>query len=99
MSSVGKEWRSFKRLSLQDLRRLLLIAREDRKKFLRRKKKWAVYRSRVMCVALCQGAASHYVDGKKGINDFDVYTFYQAHPKVRWYAKRIARYDFGDPKF
>lgn len=99
MSNVGKQWRSFKRITLQDLRRLLRIAREDRQKFLLRKKKWAVYRSRVLCVALCQGAASHYVDGKKGINDFDVYTFYRTHPKVTWYAKRIARHDFGDPKF
>ena len=49
--------------------------------------------------ALCQGAALHYVGGKVGIQDFDVYTFYAAHPKRPWYAKRRRVYDFGDPKF
>jgi hypothetical protein len=53
----------------------------------------------MICVALCQGAAKHYIDGKTGINDFDVYTFYKNNPKKNLYAKRIISYDFGNPKF
>jgi hypothetical protein len=41
----------------------------------------AVYDKRVIAVALCQGAALHYVDGKTGVKDFDVFTFYAAHPE------------------
>jgi len=52
-----------------------------------------------MCVALCQGAALHYLDRTTGINDFDVYTFYRRHPAKDWYGRRIKRRDFGDPKF
>ena len=32
-------------------------------------------------------------------NDFEVYTFYAANPGRTWYSKRIARLDFGNPKF
>jgi hypothetical protein len=35
--------------------------------------------SRILCVALCQGAALHYVDGKNGVKDIDVWTFYPEH--------------------
>jgi hypothetical protein len=38
-----------------------------------------VYRDRILCVALCQGAALHYVDGRNGVKDLDVYTFYAVH--------------------
>jgi len=55
----------------------------------------------VIATALCQGAALHYLHPRAriGINDFDVYTFYAAHPRKRWYAKRIQLVDFGDPTF
>ncbi len=59
----------------------------------------ALYADRVLLVALCQGAALHYLSGDVGINDFDVYTFYAAHPDRRWYDRRRAVRDFGDPKF
>lgn len=99
MSTLGPKYRSFKRILPSDLRRLCAIAIADRKEFFRKYSKWRIYRNRVLCIALCQGAASHFIDGRTGINDFDVYTFYREHPTVRWYAKRIGRHDFGDPKF
>ena len=55
---------------------------------------------RLICVALCQGAALHYVDGKNGVKDFDVWTFYAAlsdHPGYPWRRRKAV--DFGDPKF
>ena len=61
---------------------------------------WAeLYGDRALGIALCQGAALHHVNPNIGINDFDVYTFYAAHPGRRWYAKRIQSVDFGDSKF
>jgi hypothetical protein len=85
---------------MEDLERLAKIARQDRETFFQSSPGWAEsYAERALCVALCQGAALHYLDGTTGINDFDVYTFYRSHPQKRWYAKRIKSYDFGDAKF
>jgi len=87
-------------LERDDLARLLALARKDREEFFSEHSDWAsLYKERVLGVALCQGAALHYLKPKAGINDFDVYTFYAAHPARRWYAKRIRSVDFGDPKF
>lgn len=99
MSNVGPVDRSFKKITIRDLKSLAEIARKDRADFFQRHPKYKVYANRVICTALCQGAAKHYIDGSTGINDFDVYTFYKKHPSVTWYAKRIKSYDFGNPKF
>lgn len=100
MSSVGRSGRSFDRITAADLARLAELAAADRAEFFRAYPDWAkLYAKRVLCSALCQGAALHYVGGDVGVNDFDVYTFYAAHPARHWYAKRIKHRDFGDPKF
>jgi|KBSSwiStaDraftv2_1062776.scaffolds.fasta_scaffold881215_1 hypothetical protein len=92
--------RSYAPISRQDLLRLAQLARLDRKEFFAQHPDWAkLYRSRLVCVALCQGAALHYVDGRTGINDFDVYSFYASHPDRPWYARRLQPFDFGDPRF
>ncbi len=91
---------SFEPIAAEDLRRLLELARQDRLDFFQRYPEWARhYADRVIGVALCQGAAVHCLDRTAGINDFDVYTFFTANPKRRWYAKRIKSVDFGNPKF
>lgn len=100
MSNVGRKERSFLQLSAGDLQQLLDLAVADRSSFFRRYPGWAdAYARRTIAIALCQGAALHYCCGDGGINDFDVYTFYAANPKRRWYAKRHAITDFGDAKF
>lgn len=100
MSNVGSEGRSYQRILFEDLKKLAGIAIRDREQFFRHNPKWAeLYAQRVICIALCQGAAQHYIDTAVGINDFDVYTFYRRHPDKPWYAKRIKCYDFGDAKF
>lgn len=84
----------------EDLNRLLRLAEEDRAQFFAKYPEWRdQYQARLLGVALCQGAADHYLDRSSGINDFDVYTFYAEHPARRWYAKRLQAVDFGDPKF
>lgn len=99
MSIVGPEGRSFKPISLDDLEILLQIAVQDRIVFFEQHPAWSQYRDHMICIALCQGAAQHYMDSKTGINDFDVYTFYKKLQSKRWYAKRIKSYDFGNSKF
>ena len=91
--------RSFERIDSTDLQRLSNLAKVDREVFFDNHPDWALYRNRVLCVALCQGAALHYLRGNVGINDFDVYTFYVAHPARTWYSRQIRSADFGSAKF
>jgi hypothetical protein len=100
MSKVDAIGRSYRTIEIADLKRLAEIARKDQVEFFRNYPKWAMlYSGREICIALCQGAALHYVDGNTGINDFDVYTFYRRYPNKDLYPKRIKFYDFGDAKF
>jgi len=92
--------RSYKEIALKDLGRLAEIARWDREDLFRRIPRWGrLYADRVLCVALCQGAALHYVTGQTGVKDFDVWTFYRAHPAAPFPARRLRTVDFGDRKF
>lgn len=59
-----------------------------------------------MCVALCQGAAKHFVDmeaGAKrpnGVKDFDVWSFFAAIPGQQFPAAiRHRHFDFGPSRF
>ena len=58
----------------------------------------AVRRS-VSCVALCQGAALHYVDGRNGVKDLDVYTFYAEHPTGPFPSRWLTNADLGPSRF
>ena len=92
--------RSYKKLTRSDLSRLLRIAEDDRDDFFRRKTDTGrLYSGRLFAVALCQGAALHYIDGKNGIKDLDVWSFYRANPKRQFPPRRRGKADFGDPKF
>ena len=73
--------RSFVKIETCDLERLALLSKEDREKFFSSYPRWQrLYADRILCIALCQGAALHYIDEKNGVKDFDVWTFYAAHP-------------------
>ena len=66
--------RSLKPINNEDLKRLANIAKEDRiDLFSRILELGELYKDRIICTALCQGAALHYLDGKNGIKDFDVW--------------------------
>ena len=100
MSSVPPAGRSFRRITDKDLQRLAELATEQRTRFFHERSDWRrLYSRRVLCTALCQGAAVHYTGGNAGINDFDVYTFYASHPERTWYARARSVRDFGHPKF
>jgi hypothetical protein len=92
--------RSYERITRDDLVRLARIARSDREDFFARKPRYSALEERLICVALCQGAALHLIDGTNGVKDFDVWAFFAARPEdppFPW-RRRTAR-DFGDPKF
>jgi len=93
--------RSMEPIRPEDLQRLADLAFKDQATFLGRYPDIAeVYRDRLLCVALCQGAALHYIDGRNGIKDFDVWSFYR-DAAARPFPRRrpgVSR-DFGDPRF
>jgi hypothetical protein len=92
--------RSYERIEPADLLRVADIAKMDREAFFLRNARYAELRNRVLAVALCQGAALHYVDGVNGIKDIDVWTFYVSDGGVEYPPRRpVANYDFGNPKF
>jgi hypothetical protein len=94
--------RSKESLTKADLRRLADMARADREAMFARSPYWRRYRNRLLCVALCQGAALHYIDGENGIKDFDVWTFFAAlpdRPSDPALYRRNAHYDFGPSRF
>ena len=92
--------RSKEKINKNDLKKLGIIANQDRNEFFERNPKWKrLYHKRILCVALCQGAALHYVNSKNGIKDFDVWTFYKKHLKYPFPYRRIGYKDYGHSKF
>lgn len=92
--------RSYERITRRDLRRLLRIAQQERDDFFERHREYAIlYRRRVLCTALCEGAARHYVSGQSGVREFDVWTFYADHPEAPFPHWHQERYDFGRSRF
>ncbi|MDQ4128106.1 MAG: hypothetical protein M3151_09205 [Actinomycetota bacterium] len=92
--------RNYERITREDLGHLAEIARLDRKDLFARKPRYRVLEEGLVCVALCQGAALHFVDGENGVKDFDLWTFYAArpgHPIFPW-RRRVSR-EFGDARF
>ena len=92
--------RSKEKITKRDLLKLAIIAREDRTEFFKRNPKWEkLYKDKILCVALCQGSALHYVDNKNGVKDFDVWTFFKRNPKYPFPYRRIGYKDYGKSKF
>lgn len=80
MSKIGPEGRSFARIERADLKRLLAIAQADLQSFFDRRPDWArQYERRLLAIALCQGAALHVLNGRRGVHDFDVWSFFVKH--------------------
>ena len=96
---MSGEDRSYAAITHDDLSRLGRIAKEDRESFFARYPRHRVLAERVIAVALCQGAALHFLDGTNGVKDFDVWTFYAAHPDTTYPPRRMVKRNFGDPKF
>ncbi len=93
--------RSYAKILPKHLNHLASMARSDLEAFFYRNPELArLYRRRLLCVLLCQGAALHFVDGHNGVKDFDVWTFFAEHPQRRFpRRRRITNADFGPSVF
>lgn len=91
---------SFKPITQSDLRRLGDIAMRDLESlFERDPDTGCVYGDRLFAIALCHDAASHFLDAKTGVRDFDVWSFFRAHPARPFPYRRNTTADFGNPKY
>ena len=54
---------------------------------------------RLVCRALCQGAALHYLDGTNGVKDFDVWSFYAERGDGPFPYRWRGTADYGRSKF
>jgi hypothetical protein len=69
--------RSLARIGSNDLARLAKLAGEvEAGLFVRHPQGAGPYPGRLLCRALCQGAALHHLDAMNGVKDFDVWSFY-----------------------
>ena len=92
--------RSKQKITKRDLHKLLRLTRADMDNFFDRKPTYRKpYKGKEKLVAFCQGAALHYIDGKNGVKDFDVWFFYPQKGKVILSYRRTGSADFGKSKF
>lgn len=76
------EVRTYEKLTKEDLKEIEQYAKEELKRFLN-KEKYKVYENKLIAICLCQGAAQHFVDGKTGIKDIDVWFFFKEDKDVK----------------
>ena len=92
--------RSLARIGRADLLRLAALAADAEAQLFRRNPHGSGrYVGRLLCRALCQGAALHYVNGRNGIKDFDVWSFYVQYDDWPFPARWRGMRDFGPSKF
>lgn len=88
------------RIGVADLLRLAALAAEaEAELFERNPRRSGRYAGRLLGRALCQGAALHYVNGKNGVKDFDVWSFYAQYDDWPFPARWRGTRDFGLSKF
>jgi hypothetical protein len=90
---------SFELFTDDHLHRLTRIALDDQAAMFDSSPHLAVYRDRMLLIALCQGGAEHYITGKWGVKDLDVYTFYARYRTVNMHPQRHTVKDFGESEF
>ena len=92
---------SLERITRADLHRLATLALgyfDDL--FKRRPSPSGRFRGRLLVLALCQGAALHYVDRLHGVKDFDVWGFFRSLPNLSFPYRGVhGRLDFGPSRF
>jgi len=103
---VNPEWmasgpeRSPARIGTDDLLHLAGLASDvEAGLFARRPQGAGRYAGRLLCRALCQGAALHYVNASNGVKDFDVWSFYAECEDGPFPYRWRGTADFGPSKF
>ncbi|AYG60279.1 hypothetical protein QD460_17835 [Rhizobium jaguaris] len=59
----------------------------------------SLYKDRLLLLALAQGGALHYENGKNGLKDIDVWAFFAAGPEKPFPARARWTADYGPSKF
>lgn len=79
--------RTYIGITPEDLEEIKQYALEELNRFLHEcgspAGKYKVYKGKLVAICLCQGVAAHFVDGKTGINDVDVWFFFQENEDVK----------------
>lgn len=75
-SKSAADERSFDKFQRIDFEQLAEAACRDLLQFVHRNPHHQSLPERLICIALCQGAAQHHVDGISGVKDFDVWSFF-----------------------
>jgi hypothetical protein len=92
--------RSLARIEIADLLRLAALAADAEAGLFRRNPQGSGrYAGRLLCRALCQGAALHYGNKRNGVKDFDVWSFYAQYDDWPFPARWRGTRDFGPSKF
>jgi hypothetical protein len=92
--------RTLERIDRDDLLRLAELAADVEASLFERKPAGAGrYAGRLLCRALCQGAALHYVDARNGVKDFDVWSFYAERDNGPFPYRWRGTADYGPSKF
>jgi hypothetical protein len=91
--------RSFEEITPDDLTSLVQIARADFADLFQRKEYSRPYANRLRLICLCQGAARHYVHRDRGVQDFDLWGFFEAISDHEFPPRRRGKHDFGPSKF
>lgn len=98
MTRASVSERSYATINDDDLRCLAGIAREDLADFAARHNRPHLL-DNLLCIALCQGAALHYLNQTNGVKDFDVYLFFAKGRERDFNARRRTKYDYGLSRF
>lgn len=88
--------RSYEDITTAHLETLRQIAHADIQQFIHRYPRYMSLQDMILAVALCQGAALHYVNGTNGVKDFDVWTFFGHHPEITFPPRRLVHRRFPD---
>lgn len=86
--------RSYERLTESDLQRISQLALKKLEDVFRAKVA-GLYRNRIIAITLCQGSALHFIDGRRGVKDLDVWVFFKVGPTKPFPYRAHWNVDFG----
>lgn len=88
------EERSYKTITVEDLKKLRDLALRERIKFFDRNPCYRkAYFDSLIAIALCQGAALHFIDRRTGVKDFDIWCFYIKNHKITYPYRALKSVD------
>jgi len=83
-------------LAMDDLKQLRGLALKEHKQFFRRNPHLKrAYCNSLIAICLCQGAASHYLNSRVGIKDFDIWHFYVENESINFPYRAWKRIENG----